>query len=125
MHNPINIFHPFSWVFIPHLNVSEKFLFKYCLYKVHALVLSYLHKTLLFLLSVMVRLLPVKSASHADPSCCTCDPVSFYCNWENSRGWSKCLGPSTHMGDLDEAPNFWLWPDCCLVQLWPLQQFID
>ena len=28
--------------------------------------------------------------------------------WESSRGWSKSLGPCTHVGDQEEAPGSWL-----------------
>ncbi|XP_069931098.1 acyl-protein thioesterase 1 isoform X3 [Oryctolagus cuniculus] len=27
--------------------------------------------------------------------------------WGSSRRWSKCLGPCTHVGDLEEAPGSW------------------
>ena len=28
--------------------------------------------------------------------------------WESSRRWPKCLGPCTHVGELEEAPDSWL-----------------
>ena len=46
---------------------------------------------------------------------------------ESSRGWPKTLGPCTHMGDLVEAPGFWLQTGTApaLVAAWGVNHCIE
>ena len=44
--------------------------------------------------------------------------------WESSGRWAKCLGPCTHVGDLEEAPGSWLQIDLApaVAAIWGVNQ---
>lgn len=50
------------------------------------------------------------------PRCSISNPVPCKCSWEECRGWSRCSGHPTHVGDSGNSrllASAWPSPSCC------------